>query len=155
MTYTNLTDEEIQKLTEAIANTLNNMKSDIKKKKFKVFGRSLLSLVVIAGGVAVSIIFPNPITKAILGGVATLIAGNSGVFRKTKKIKERSKERKRNKEVVRSLGIEQNNRKLTKHLQSIISQQEIKNNKIFENYVERFAVPEPSAPNLYPDLKQF
>ncbi len=149
MTYPNLTDEEIQKLMDAIGNTLSNMKSDIKKKKFKVFGKTLLSLVVITGGVAVSIIFPNPITITILGGAATLIAGNSGILSKTKKIREKSKERKKNKEEVKNLNIEQSNRKLTKHLQSIISQQEIKNNKIYEDYV-----PEPSAPNLYPDLKK-
>ena len=148
MTYPNLTDKEIQKLMHAIGNTLSNMKSDIKKKKFKVFGKTLLSLVVITGGVAVSIIFPNPITIAILGGAATLIAGNSGILSKTKKIREKSKERKKNKE-VKNLNIEQSNRKLTKHLQSIISQQEIKNNKIYKDYV-----PEPSAPNLYPDLKK-
>ncbi len=126
------------------------MKSDIKKKKYKVFGKTLLLLVVIAGGVAVSIIFPNPITIAILGGAATLIAGNSGILSKTKKIREKSKERKKNKEEVKNLNIEQSNRKWAKHLQSIISQQEIKNNKIHKDYV-----PEPSAPNLYPDLKQF
>ncbi len=130
MTYPNLTDEEIQKLMDAI-------------------GKTLLSLVVITGGVAVSIIFPNPITIAILGGAATLIAGNSGILSKTKKIREKSKERKKNKEEVKNLNIEQSNRKLTKHLQSIISQQEIKNNKIYEDYV-----PEPSTPNLYPDLKK-
>ena len=150
MTYPNLTDEEIQKLMDAIGNTLSDMKSDIKKKKYKVFGKTLLSLVVIAGGVAVSVVFPNPITMAILGGAATLIAGNSGILSKTKKIREKSKERKKNKEEVKNPNIEQSNRKWAKHLQSIISQQEIKNNKIYEDYV-----PEPSAPNLYPDLKQF
>ncbi len=150
MTYPNLTDKEIQKLMDAIGNTLSNMKSDIKKKKYKVFGKTLLSLVVIAGGVAVSIVFPNPITIAILGGAATLIAGNSGILSKTKKIREKSKERKKNKEEVKNLNIEQSNSKWAKHLQSIISQQEIKNNKIYEDYV-----PEPSAPNIYPDLKQF
>ena len=94
---------------------------------------------------AVSVVFPNPITIVILGGAATLIAGNSGILSKTKKIREKSKERKKNKE-VKNLNIEQSNRKWAKHLQSIISQQEIKNNKIYEDYV-----PEPSAPNLYPD----
>ncbi len=117
-----------------------------------VFGKTLLSLVIIAGGVVVSVIFPNPITIAVLGGAATLIAGNSGILNKTKKIKEKSKERKKNKEEAKNLDldIEQSNHKWAKHLQSIISQQEIKNNKIYEDYV-----PEPSAPNLYPDLKQF
>ena len=46
MTYPNLTDEEIQKLMDAIGNTLSDMKSDIKEKKYRVFGRALLSLVV-------------------------------------------------------------------------------------------------------------
>ncbi len=67
MTYPNLTDEEIQNLRGAISNTLGNMKSDIRKEKLKVFGKTLLSLIVVAGGVAVSIIFPNPITIAVLG----------------------------------------------------------------------------------------
>ena len=150
MTYPNLSDEEILKLRDAISNTLSNMKKDIRKDKLKVFGKALLAFVVVAGGVAVTIIFPNHITIGVLGGAATLIAGRNGVVHKTKKIKEKSKERKKNKEEVKNLNIEQSNRKWAKHLQSIISQQEIKNNKIYEDYV-----PEPSAPNLYPDLKQF
>ncbi len=141
MTYPNLTDEEIQKLRDAISNTLGNMKSDIRKEKLKVLGKTLLSLIIVAGGVAVSVIFPNPITIGVLGGAAALITGNNGILSKTKKIKEKSKERKKNKEEVKNIGIEQSNRKWAKHLQSIISQQE--------------NVPEPSAPNLYPDLKQF
>ncbi len=92
--------------------------------------------------------FPSPIVIAALGGAATLIAGNHGILNKTKKIKKKMKERKKNKEEVKNIDIEQNNHKWTKHLQSIISQQEIKNNKIYEDYV-----PEPSAPTLYPDLK--
>ena len=52
MTYLNLTDEEILKLQDAVDNTLANMKSDIRKAKLKVFGKSLLSLVIVAGGVA-------------------------------------------------------------------------------------------------------
>ena len=59
MTYPNLTDEEIQKLRDAIDNTLDNMKSDIRKKKLKVFGRTILSLVIITGGVALAIVFPS------------------------------------------------------------------------------------------------
>ncbi len=130
MTYPNLTDEEIQKIN----NMLGNMKSDIRKEKLKVFGKSLLSLAIVAGGVALTIAFPLPIVIAALGGAATLIAGNNGILSKTKKIKEKSKEKKKSKEEVKNLDIEQNNRKLTKHLQSIISQQEIKNNKIYKDY---------------------
>ena len=118
MTYLNLTDEEIQKLWDAIDNTLGNMKSDIRKAKLKVFGKSLLSLVIVAGGVALTIAFPSPIVIAALGGAATLIAGNNGVLNKTKKIKEKEKEKKKSKEEVKNLDIEQNNRKWAKHLQT-------------------------------------
>jgi hypothetical protein len=128
-----MTDQEIQKLRDAIENTLGNMKSDIRKSKLKVFGKALLSLVIVAGGVAVSVIFPNPITIGVLGGAATLIAGNNGVLSKTKKIKE--KEKKKSKEEVKNINIEQNNRKWTKNIQSIISQQK-------------------NVPNIYPDLRQ-
>ena len=47
MTYPNLTNEEIQKLTDAIGNTLSNIKSDIRKAKLKVFGKTLLLLVIV------------------------------------------------------------------------------------------------------------
>ena len=104
--------------------------------KLKVFGKSLLSLVIVAGGVAVSIIFPNPITIAVLGGAATLIAGNNGILNKTKKIKEKKKEKKRSKEEVKNLNIEQSNRKWATYMQSLVNQQK---------------GAEPSAP-LYPNL---
>ncbi len=68
MTYPNLSDEEILKLRDAISNTLSNMKKDIRKDKLKVLGKALLAFVVVAGGVAVTIIFPNPITIGVLGG---------------------------------------------------------------------------------------
>ncbi len=135
MTYPNLSDEEILKLRDAISNTLSNMKKDIRKDKLKVLGKALLAFVVVAGGVAVSVIFPNPITIGVLGGAATLIAGSNGVISKTKKIKEKSKERKKNKEDVKNIDTEQNNRKWATYMQSLVSQ--------------------PSAPNLYPDLGKF
>ena len=99
-------DKEIRKLKEAIDNTLDNMKSNIRKEKLKVLGKTLLSSVIITGGIAVSIIFPNPTTIAVLDGAATLdgaamlIAGNNSILNKTKKIKEKSKERKKNKEEI-------------------------------------------------------
>ncbi len=135
MSYPNLTDEEVLKLREAISNTLNSMKKDIRKDKFKVLGKALLAFVIVTGGVAVSILFPNPITIGVLGGAATLIAGSNGVISKTKKIKEKLKERKKNKEEVKNIDTEQNNRKWATYMQSLVNQ--------------------PSAPNLYPDLKQF
>ena len=119
MTYPNLTDEEIQKLRDAISDTLGNMKSDIRKEKLKVFGKTLLSLIIVAGGVAVTVIFPNPITIGVLGGAATLIAGNNGILSKTKRIKEKSKERKKNKEEVKNMDIEQSNRKWATYMQGL------------------------------------
>ncbi len=128
MTYPNLTDEEILKLRDAISNTLSNMKKDIRKDKLKVLGKALPAFVVVAGGVVVTVIFPNPITIGVLGGAATLIAGSNGVISKTKKIKEKSKERKKNKEEVKNIDTEQNNRKWATYMQSLVNQ--------------------PSAPNL-------
>ena len=136
MTYPNLTDEEIQKLRDAISNTLGNMKSDIRKEKLKVFGKTLLSLIIVASGVAVSVISPNPITIGVLGGAATLIAGNKGIFGKAKKIKEKSKERKKNKEEVKNMDIEQSNRKWATYMQGLVAKKQSS---------------QPSAP-LYPDL---
>ena len=143
MRYPNLTDEEIENLRGAISNTLNNITKDVKKDKLKVFGKTLLSVVMIAGGIAVSIIFPNPITIGVLGGAATLIAQNSGVIGKVKKIKEKSKEKKKNKEEVKNMVVEQHNRGVAKDVQSVLYQQEIRDNQV-----------EPSAPEIYPDLKK-
>ncbi len=122
MSYPNLTDEEVLKLREAISNTLNSMKKDIRKDKCKVLGKALLAFVIVTGGVAVSILFPNPITIGVLGGAATLIAGSNGVISKTKKIKEKSKERKKNKEEVKNIDTEQNNRKWAMYMQSLVNQ---------------------------------
>ena len=145
MTYPNLTDEEIQKLRDAISNTLGNMKKDIRKEKLKVFGKTLLSLIIVAGGVAVSVIFPNPITIGVLCGAATLIAGNNGILGKAKKIKEKSKERKKNKEEVINMGTEQGKREVANEVYSRFCQQELRNNN----------APGPSAPPpYYPDLKK-
>ena len=138
MTYLNLSDEEILKLRDAISNTLKDMKKDIRKDKLKVFGKTLLAFVVVASGVAVSIIFPNPITIGILGGAATLIAGNNKVISKTKKIKLKSKERSKNKEEVKNIDTEQNNRKWATYMQSLVNQPSA-----------------PPPPNLYPDLSHF
>ncbi len=140
MRYPELTDEEIERLIDAVGTALTTMKGDNRKDKLKVFGKALLTLVFVAEGVAVSIMFPNPITIGVLGGAAALIAGNKGVFRKVKRIKEKSKIRKKNKEDMKNMIVEQHNRKVARDVQSRINLQQ--NNKI----------PEPSAPNLYPDL---
>ncbi len=86
MRYPELTDEEIARLIDAVGTALTTMKGDNRKDKLKVFGKALLTLVFVAGGMAVSIMFPNPITIGVLGGATALIAGNKGVFRKVKKM---------------------------------------------------------------------
>ncbi len=141
MTYPNLTDEEIQKLRGVISVTLGNMKKDIRKDKLKVFGKTLLSLLIVAGGVAVTVIFPNPITVGVLGGAATLIAGNNGIFGKTKKIREKSKERKKNKEEAENMRIEQSDRRWASRVETLIDKKQTE---------------QPSAPpSYYPDVKEF
>ncbi len=143
MKYPELTDEEIARLIDAVGTALTTMKGDNRKDKLKVFGKALLTLVFVAGGMAVSIMFPNPITIGILGGATALIAGNKGVLRKVKKMKEKSEKRKKNKEDLKNMIVEQHNRKMVHDVQSRINFQQ--NNKI----------PEPSAPGLYPDLKGY
>ncbi len=136
MTYPNLRDEEVQKLKDAIDNTLGNMKSNIRKEKLKVFGKTLLSLAIVAGGVALAIAFPSPIVIAALGGAAMLIAGNNGVLGQVKDIKKKSKKRKKNKKEVKNIDIEQRNRKWAIYMQDLVNSQK---------------GVEPSAP-LYPNL---
>ena len=143
MRYPDLTDEEIERLRGTISDTLGNIKKDVRKDKLKVFGKTLLSLVMVASGIAISITFPNPVTIGVLGGAATLIAQNSSVFGKVKKIREKSKEKNKNKEEVKNMAVEQHNRGVAKDVQTIIYQQEIRNNQ-----------EEPSAPEIYPDLKK-
>ena len=143
MRYPELTDEEIEKLIDAVGVALTNMKCDNRKNKLKIFGKTLLTIILVAGGMTVSIMFPNPITIGVLGGAAALIAGNKGVLRKIKTTKENSKIRKKNKEDMKNMIVEQHNRKMVHDVQSRINSQQSN------------GVPEPSAPNLYPDLKQF
>ena len=142
MIYPELTDEEIARLIDAVGTALTTMKGDIRKDKLKAFGKALLTLVLVVGGMAVSIMFPNPITIGVLGGATALIAGNKGVIRKVKNMKEKLKKKKKNKEDLKNMIVEQHNRKMVHDVRSRINFQQ--NNK----------TPEPSAPRLYPDLKK-
>ena len=72
MRYPDSPDKEIERLMNAISFTIDNIKKDIKKDKLKALGKTLLTVVMVASGITVSIIFPNPITIGVLGGVATL-----------------------------------------------------------------------------------
>ncbi len=91
------------------------MKSDIRKKKLKVFGKTLLSSLVIAGGDALAIVFPSPIILTALGGAAMLIAGNNGVI-------GQCTDRKKSMEEVKNLGIEQSNCKWAMCMQRAIDE---------------------------------
>ena len=66
MTYPNVTDEEIRKLRDAIDYTLGSMKSDIRKKKLKVFGRTILSLAIVTGGIALAIVYSHRLSLSLL-----------------------------------------------------------------------------------------
>ncbi len=136
MRYPDLPDKEIERLMNAISFTIDNIKKDIKKDKLKALGKTLLTVVMVASGITVSIIFPNPITIGVLGGAATLWTQNSGLFGKVKKIRKK-------KEEVKDMIAEQHNREVAKNVQTIIYQQEIRDNQV-----------EPSAPEIYPDLKK-
>ncbi len=88
MAYPSLNDTEIQKLKEAISSTISGAKKEIRKKKLKVSGKTLLSsTLVVIGGVAITILFPSPVVIAGLGGAAALVAGNNGVLGDIKGIK--------------------------------------------------------------------
>ena len=137
--YFHLSDEEIQKIRDSISNTLKDMKSDVKKDKLKALGKTILAVLVIAGGVTVSILFPNPITVGVLGGAAALISGSGGLLRKRKKIKEKTKEKNKNKAEIKNLDAERINRKVA--------------NDMYARFREKDKT-EPSVPNLYPDLKK-
>ncbi len=99
---------------------LGNMKCDIRKKKLKVFGKTLLPSLIIASVVTLAIVFPSPIVLATLGGAATLITGNNGVFGQIKDIRKKSKERKKSKGEVKDLDIEQINRKWATYMQTLL-----------------------------------
>ncbi len=119
MTYPNLTDADLQRMKEAITQTVSNAKSDIRKRKLKIFERTLLSSLIIIGGVAVAIVFPSPVVIAALGGAVTLIAGNNGVTSQLRNIKKKSADRSKNKEEAKNLDVEQKNREWIAYLRSL------------------------------------
>ena len=65
----NFTEEELTELKEELTTELSKMKGNTRRKKLKLFGKTLLKLVFIAGGVTVAILFPSTIVIAVLGGV--------------------------------------------------------------------------------------
>ncbi len=117
------------------------MRGDLRKDKFKVIGKVLITVIIVAGGVAVSVLFPNPITIGVLGGAMALATGNKSFLRKLKKIGEKSKRRKNNKTEMRNMIVEKRDRKVARNVRSRIS------------FLETQDL-EPTAPKLYPDLSK-
>ena len=131
------TEGELVVLRDGVEKTLLAMRKQLARKKFKIFGKTLLSVVLVAGGVAAAIVFPSPITVAVLGGAAALIGGQTGVIRNVKNVRHETVRRRNGKVELKSLEDELVNRKTAREVMSTISQQQHQ---------------QPTAPQLYPEL---
>ena len=85
----NFTEEELTELKEELTTELSKMKGSTRRKKLKLFGKTLLKLVFIGGGVAVAIIFPSAVVLAVLGGVVAVLDGGKGAVKSLKKVKRK------------------------------------------------------------------
>ena len=131
------TEGELVVLRDGVEKTLLAMRKQLARKKFKIFGKTLLSIVLVAGGVAVAIVFPSPITVAVLGGAAALIGGRAGVIGSVKNVRHETVRRRNGKVELKSLEDELVNRKTAREVMSTISHQQHQ---------------PPTAPPLYPEL---
>ena len=61
----NFTEEELTDLKEELTTELSKMKGNTRRKKLKLVGKTLLKLILIAGGVTVAIVFPSTIVLAV------------------------------------------------------------------------------------------
>ena len=131
------TESELVTLKDDMEKALSAMRKQLARKKFRIFGKALLSVVLVAGGVAVAIVFPSPIAVAVLGGAAALIGGQTGVIRNIKNVRHETARRREGKEELKSLEGELVNKKTAREVMSTISQQQHQ---------------PPTAPPLYPEL---
>ena len=69
------------------------MKGNTKRKKLKLVGKTLLKLILIAGGVTVTIVFPSTIVLAALGGVVAVLDGSKGTIKTFRKVRDGQKKR--------------------------------------------------------------
>ena len=72
---------------------LSKMKGNTKRKKLKLVGKTLLKLILIAGGVTVTIVFPSTIVLAALGGVVAVLDGSKGTIKTFRKVRDGQKKR--------------------------------------------------------------
>jgi uncharacterized membrane protein YsdA (DUF1294 family) len=132
------TESELVTLKGDMVKVLSTMRKQQVRKKFKIFGKTLLSVVLVAGGVAVAIVFPSPITVAVLGGAAALIGGQNGTISDMKNVRHESAKRRNGKVELKSLEGELVSRKTAREVMNTISQQQYQS---------------PTAPPLYPELE--
>jgi uncharacterized membrane protein HdeD (DUF308 family) len=97
------TESELVTLKDDVEKALSTMRKQLAKKKFKIFGKTLLSVILVAGGVAVAIVFPSPITVAVLGGAAALVGGQNGMISDIKNVRHESAKRRNGKVGLESL----------------------------------------------------
>ena len=107
------------------------MKRNTKRKKLKLVGKTLLKLILIAGGVTVAIVFPSTIVLAALGGVVAVLDGSKGTIKTIRKVKDGQKKRKTGKNELK--GVES----------------EIERKKTVREY---FQNQQPTAPPIYPGV---
>ena len=132
------TESELVTIKDDMEKALSTMRKQLVRKKFKIFGKTLLSVVLVAGGVAVAIVFPSPITVAVLGGAAALIGGQNGTISDMKNVGRESAKRRNGKVDLKSLEGELVSRKTAREVMSTISRQQHQ---------------PPTAPQLYPELR--
>ena len=121
-----------------VEKALSTMRKQLARKKFKIFGKTLLSVILVAGGAAVAIVFPSPITVAVLGGAAALVGGQNGMIRDIKNVRHESAKRRNGKVELKYLEGDLVSRKTAREVMNTISQQQHQS---------------PTAPPLYPELR--
>ena len=107
------------------------MKGNTRRKKLKLVGKSLLKLILIAGGVTVAIVFPSTIVIAVLDGVVAVLDGGKGTIKTLKKVRDGKKKRKSGKDELKGVELELAKKKTVR---------------------EYFQNQQPSAPPIYPGL---
>ena len=127
----NFTEEELTELKEELTTELSKMKGNTRRKKLKLVGKTLLKLILIAGGVTVAIVFPSTIVLAVLGGVVAVLDGGKGTIKTLKKVRDGKKKRKSGKDELKGVELELTKKKTVR---------------------EYFQNQQPTAPPFYPGL---
>ena len=127
----NFTEEELTELKEELTAKLSKMKGNTKRKKLKLVGKTLLKLILIAGGVTVAIVFPSTIVLAALRGVVAVLDGSKGTIKTLRRVRDGQKKRKTGKDDLKGIESELTRKKTVR---------------------EYFQSQQPTAPPIYPGL---